>query len=89
MINASVKDDAVLRLRKIEGQVKGIQKMVEEEKYCIDIVNQITAVRRALEGVGLIVMKRHIESCVAESIKRDKSGEKVKELMETIDRFVK
>ena len=89
MINEKVKDETLLRLRKIEGQIKGVQKMIEEEKYCIDILNQITAVRRALEGVGLIVMKRHIESCVAESIRRDKSGDKVKELMETIDRFVK
>lgn len=89
MIDEQVQKDSLRRLNKIEGQVKGIQKMVEQRKYCIDIINQITAVRRALEGVSLGIMQRHIESCVTEAIKRDKPQEKIEELMETIYKFVK
>ena len=89
MIDKQVQKDSLRRLKKIEGQVKGIQKMVEQRKYCIDIINQITAVRRALDAVSLEVMKRHIQSCVTEAIKQDKPREKVDELMETIYKFVK
>ncbi len=89
MIDDQVQKDSVRRLKKVEGQVKGIQKMVEQRKYCIDIINQITAVRRALEGVSLGVMKRHIESCVTEAIKQDRPRQKIEELMETIYKFVK
>ena len=89
MIDDQVQKDTLRRLRKIEGQVKGIQRMVEQRKYCIDIINQITAVRRALEGVSLGVMKRHIESCVTEAIKQDRPRQKIEELMETIYKFVK
>jgi DNA-binding FrmR family transcriptional regulator len=89
MINEQVQRDSLLRLRKIEGQVKGIQRMVEQRKYCIDIINQITAVRRALDMVSLQVMKRHIQSCVTEAIKQNRPQEKVNELMETIYKFVK
>lgn len=89
MIDEQVIKESLERLKKIEGQIKGIQKMVEQKKYCIDIINQITAVRRALDVVGLKVMKRHIQSCVTEAIKQDRPGEKVDELMETIYKFVK
>lgn len=89
MIDEQVKKDSLARLKKIEGQVKGVQKMVEQEKYCIDIINQITAVRRALDVVSLKVMKRHIQSCVTEAIKQNRPQEKVDELMETIYKFVK
>lgn len=89
MINGTTKQDALARLKKIEGQIKGIQRMVEEEKYCVDIINQINAVRRALEQVALGVMKRHVDSCVSDAIKKDRAIEKVEELMETIDRFIR
>lgn len=89
MINREVKENALLRLRKIEGQIKGITKMVAEEKYCVDIINQITAAQRALDQVALSVMKRHIESCVSTAVKEGKGGGKIEELMETINKFVK
>ena len=89
MIDEQVQKDCLCTLKKIAGQVSGIQNMVEQRKYCINIINQITAVRRALDVVSLEVMKRHIESCVAEAIKQNKPQEKVKELMETIYKFVK
>ena len=81
MINAITKEDALKRLKKIEGQLKGIQKMVEEERYCIDIINQITAVHNALDSVGIKVMQRHIESRVAVAIRSRDGKAKITELM--------
>jgi DNA-binding FrmR family transcriptional regulator len=57
------------RLKNIEGQVRGLQRMVEEEKYCIDILTQVSAVRAALNQVGMLVLRRHVEHCVADAIK--------------------
>lgn len=88
MINKEVKADALVRLKRIEGQIRGVQNMVEEERYCIDIINQITAVCKALEQVGLLVMRRHLESCVADSIRSAKSDGKIKELISSIERFI-
>lgn len=89
MINKEIKTDTLLRLRKIEGQIKGVTKMVDEEKYCVDIINQITAVQRALDQVALSVMKRHVESCVSEAVRGGKGSGKIDELMDTINKFVK
>ena len=89
MINQKVKDDTILRLKRIEGQVKGLMKMVDEGEYCIDLINQVNAVRRALEQIALIIMKRHVESCVADAIRSKKGTEKVEELISTIDRFIR
>ena len=73
---------ALRRLKIIEGQVKGIQRMVEEEKYCIDIVNQISAVRSALNNVGKLILRRHIDNCVANAI-RD-GGEGSREILDEL-----
>ncbi len=89
MINEETKKDVLPRLRKIEGQIKGIHKMIEKERYCIDIINQVTAAQRALDQVSLKVMKRHIESCVTDAIKSDGSGPIIGELMETIYKFIR
>ena len=59
----------VRRLRNIEGQIRGLQRMVGEEKYCIDIMTQISAARAALNQVGMLVLQRHVEHCVADAIK--------------------
>ena len=77
------------RLRRIEGQVRGISRMVQERRYCIDIVQQLTAARRALDQVSLNVMSRHINTCVSEAIRRREGAGKINELMQTINRFVK
>ena len=79
----------VPRLRRIEGQVRGITRMVESRRYCIDIVQQLTAVRNALDQAALEVMKSHINGCVSDAIKRRDGAEKIEELMQTIHRFVK
>ena len=63
-----VNQKALRRLKNIEGQVKGIHRMVEQEKYCVDILTQISAVRAALKSVGIVILRRHIESCVSDAI---------------------
>jgi DNA-binding FrmR family transcriptional regulator len=84
MINEEVKENALTRLKKIEGQIRGIMKMVDQEKYCIDIINQITAAEKALDGVAKNIMKRHIESCVTEAIIQGEGETKIDELIETV-----
>lgn len=84
MINEEVKNESLLRLKKIEGQIRGIMKMVENDKYCIDIINQITAAEKALKGVSKIIMKRHVERCVATAISMGQGKDAIDELVETI-----
>ena len=79
----------VPRLRRIEGQIRGIARMVEERRYCIDIIQQMSAARQALNQVSLQVMNRHINTCVSQAIRRREGAAKVNELMRTITRFVK
>jgi len=81
--------DLLPRLRRIEGQVRGITRMVEERRYCIDIIQQLTAARKALDQVSLNIMKGHINTCVSDSIRRQDGAGKINELMDTINRFVK
>ena len=83
------KDAIIKRLKRIEGQVKGIQKMVEEERYCVDILTQISAIRSAINKVGSIILENHMKGCVSQSIKEGDSEEMINELMKTIDKFVK
>ena len=89
MINPSTQQDSLKRLARIEGQVKGLQRMVQDGRYCIDILNQVSAVTRALEQVGLVVMRRHIDSCVSEAIRSKDGSAKVTELMASIHQFIK
>ena len=82
-------DDLMPRLKRIEGQIRGITRMVEERRYCIDIIQQLTAARKALDQVSLNIMKGHINTCVSDSIRRQDGAGKINELMDTINRFVK
>jgi DNA-binding FrmR family transcriptional regulator len=84
MINARVKAESLKRLKKIEGQVRGVAKMVDQEKYCIDIINQLTAAKNALDGVARIIMKRHVESCVSQAIIHGKADDMIDELITTV-----
>ena len=76
--------DVFRRLKIIEGQVKGIQRMVENEKYCIEILTQISAVRAALDKAGKVILRRHLDHCVSNAIRNDhlESKELIDELME-------
>jgi DNA-binding FrmR family transcriptional regulator len=63
------KDDYLKRLRRIEGQARGLQRMVEDEKYCIDILTQVSAMTKALQSVALGLLDEHIAHCVADAVK--------------------
>jgi DNA-binding FrmR family transcriptional regulator len=65
---AARKDDLGKRLRRVEGQVRGIQRMVDEDAYCIDVLTQISAATKALEAVALGLLEEHLRHCVAEAI---------------------
>ena len=84
MIDETTKNEAEVRLKKVEGQIRGISKMVTDEKYCIDIIHQISAAEKAPDKVAKIIMKRHIESCVQEAIRSGDSDQKVDELIKTV-----
>lgn len=86
------KQAIIKRLNRIEGQVKGIQKMVEDERYCVDILVQISAIRSAINKVGNIILENHIKGCVSSSIKdgdNEQSEQVISELMNTINKFTK
>lgn len=82
------KQELVHRLNRIEGQVRGIKKMVEEERYCVDILNQVAAIQAALNGFNKEVLANHIHTCVVDDIQSGKI-EAVDELCETIKRLMK
>jgi CsoR family transcriptional regulator, copper-sensing transcriptional repressor len=78
------------RLRRIEGQVRGIQRMVEEDQYCIDILTQLNSAASALKSVGMGVLDDHVRHCVRESIETGETGEsdeKLEELLTAVARF--
>ena len=83
---AATKERLAARLRRIEGQVRGIAGMIERDVYCDDILNQITAVEAALGGVRRVLLEAHIRSCVVEQV-REGRDEVVDELMRTIGRM--
>ncbi len=88
-LNTTDKEDLLVRLRRIEGQVRGIQKMVEKDKYCVDILTQINAARGALNKVGLNILDNHIHGCVRDAIQEEKGEEIIDELMEVLEKFSK
>ena len=77
------------RLRRIEGQVRGIEKMVDDDRYCIDVLTQVNAARAALESVALQLLADHTEHCVAEAIRSGKGMTKVRELNQAVERMVR
>ena len=80
------------RLRRIEGQVRGLQRMVEEDAYCIDILTQVAAVQTALEQVAVNVLDGHVRHCVADAVAGTDEGQadaKLDELMAAVRRFAK
>ena len=90
MIDEDTKGKALGRLRRIEGQVQGIQRMVEEDKSCVDVLLQLAAVQGAVEQVQKLLLGQHLESCLAEAVRsgnaRDRQR-KMDELLEVFSRF--
>ncbi len=86
----SIYDDAKRRINRISGQVNGISKMLDEERYCVDVLTQVSALRAALDQLGLLLLTHHIEDCVyGEKEHYESQEEKVKELRTTLNRFLK
>lgn len=85
------KDDHLRRLRRIEGQVRGLQSMIEEDKYCIDILTQISSVTKALQSVGLGLLDQHIRHCVidAASTSPEEGDAKVHEAVAAVERLLR
>ncbi len=86
------KQEVLRRLNRIEGQVKGLHRMVEGETYCVDVLTQISSVHEALRGVGKVIMRDHLQHCVTDALR---AGDDVKaertyqELMDVIYKFAK
>ena len=86
------KDALGRRLRRIEGQVRGIERMVEDDRYCIDILTQISAVNTALESLALKILDEHVRHCVAGALSSgdaDDAHAKTEELLEAVQRFAR
>lgn len=77
------------RLKRVEGQVRGIQKMVDEDRYCVDILIQISAIQAALKNVGFTITERHIKHCVSDAIHSGEGNETIEELMSVMKQFSK
>ena len=82
------KDTVVKRVRRVEGQVRGIEKMVDEDRYCIDIVTQITAIQAALDKVALELLEDHAQHCVIGG-EAAQQGERTEELMGAVRRLLR
>ncbi len=90
-MNSYEKDKAnlITRLKRIEGQTRGLQRMIEEDKYCIDILTQVSSVLAATKKVGLIILDDHIKGCVRDAVIRDNGEAYIQELIGVLERFIK
>ena len=86
--SAKERKDLITRLNRIEGQVRGIKNMVEEERYCVEILNQVSAVQAALNSFNKELLANHINTCVVEDIRAGKD-EAIDELCDTIKKLMK
>ncbi len=83
-----IKSHLVTRLNKIEGQIRGVKGLIEKDTYCDDVLNQISAIQSALNGVGKVLLEAHVKSCIVERIKAD-DLEVVDELMTTVKKLIR
>ncbi|NMB98357.1 MAG: metal-sensitive transcriptional regulator [Clostridiaceae bacterium] len=83
------KDDVLKRLRRIEGQVKGIQKMIDEDRNCSDILTQVAAVRAAINKVGCIIIENHSSACIQKAVSSENKEKAMNELTKIIQSFTK
>ncbi|HET7579086.1 MAG TPA: metal-sensing transcriptional repressor [Bacillales bacterium] len=81
------KKQLVNRLKRVEGQVRGLQKMVEEDRYCVDVLVQVSAINAALKKVGYSLLERHTKTCVSDAIRSGDGDDQIQELMKVIQQF--
>ncbi len=84
-MSGEIRKGVINRLSRIEGQIGGLRKMIEEDRYCIDILTQTSAVISALKGVEDIVMQNHLETCVQEAMRKGEADEREKRIAEVMD----
>lgn len=90
VIPRHTRGDAVVgRLRRIEGQVAGIRRMYEDGRYCIDVLDQLSAARAGLEAAALLILEDHVKGCVREAIDGGDAEDKAAELLEAVRRYVR
>jgi CsoR family transcriptional regulator, copper-sensing transcriptional repressor len=89
VLNEETRGKALGRLRRIEGQVQGLQRMIDSEAYCVDILLQVSAVQGALDQVQKLLLGRHIESCVADALRSGSKSERQQKIEELLDVFAR
>ena len=91
-ISGEQKEDLLQRLNRIEGQVRGLKRMVEEDTYCVDVMTQIASVHEALRGAGKVLMRNHLQHCVTDALRADdadRASRTYAELMDLIYKYAK
>ena len=86
-MDPATKKQVVNRLRSIEGHVRGIERMVEDDSYCIDVIKQAIAVRRALERVNGLILENHLQTCVTTAIRGEEAEERERVIGELLEVF--
>jgi DNA-binding FrmR family transcriptional regulator len=81
-VNAETKRDIAARLRSIAGHLRAVERMIDEDQYCVDVLRQTMAIEKALERVDALVLESHLETCVADAFREGRAGKTVRELAE-------
>jgi DNA-binding FrmR family transcriptional regulator len=89
MMDSALKEQALARLKKIEGQVRGLQRMVENERYCGDVLVQVASVHEALRGVGKLLMRNHLRHCVTDALQSGDEHDREAAYAEVLDLMYK
>ena len=86
-MNDTTKRDSLVRLRRVEGQIRGLQRMVEQDTYCTDILTQVNSAMAALRAVGMQLLDEHVRHCIEDSIQHGEGDRRVDELLAAVARF--
>jgi DNA-binding FrmR family transcriptional regulator len=81
-VNEETRKDITTRLRSVAGHLKAVERMVEEDKYCVDVLKQTMAIEKALERIDALVLEQHLETCVADAFRQGRAEKTIKELAE-------
>jgi CsoR family transcriptional regulator, copper-sensing transcriptional repressor len=85
---AKDRENVQARLKRIEGQVRGVERMVAEDRYCIDVLTQVNSIKAALDKVALILLDGHVDHCVSDAIRQGKGEAKIRQLTAAIGRYL-
>jgi len=88
-VKDSTRTDSLARVRRLEGQVRGITRLIEEDAYCIDVLTQLQAISAACDAVGLMLLDDHVRTCVAEAVRGGTGEDKLDELTAAVRRFAR